>query len=239
MGAGAAHVAAGANPTARQVEDAPDSCKGVRNAHVTQTIPDWATADSLTDAALVSTMASWSSQRLPWAHAFHPKPRVEHELGLHDSGLHWDSSSEPDQQHADRRNEFWVSYLKRRRRMHTAAHELYIWLANVIMLPALLFSALGSVLSVMLKEEPLGPYIVAAISATSTFLIGVQQHIKVEAKAESHRISAHRFDQLVTEAVSRSIITGITVRDVAVWEKELHRIAEVNQFVMPSSIRRR
>ena len=34
LGAGAAHVATGAKATARQVEDAPDSCKGVRNAHV-------------------------------------------------------------------------------------------------------------------------------------------------------------------------------------------------------------
>ena len=42
----------------------------------------------------------------------------------------------------------------------------------------------------------------------------------------------------VTEAVSRSIITGITVRDVAEWEKELHRIAEANQFVLPARIRR-
>ena len=34
-------MATGAKATARQVEDAPDSCKGVRNALVTQTIPDW------------------------------------------------------------------------------------------------------------------------------------------------------------------------------------------------------
>ena len=141
-------------------------------------------------------------------------------------------------QHADHRNQFWVSYLKRRRRMHTAAHELYARLSNVIMLPTLLLSATASVLSIMTKGWQYGPYIVASMSATSTFLIGVQQHLKVEAKAESYKISAHRFDQLVTEAISRSIITGINVRDVSSWEKELHRIAEANQFVMPSSIRR-
>ena len=144
-----------------------------------------------------------------------------------------------DSQQADHRNAFWISYLKRRRRLHTAAHEHYVWLANVIMLPALLTSAVASVLSVTLKDYPDGPWIVAAVATSSTFLIGVQQHLKVEAKAESHRISAHRFDQLVTEAVSRSIITGITVRDVAEWEKELHRIAEANQFVLPARIRRR
>ena len=98
---------------------------------------------------------------------------------------------------------------------------------------------MASVLSVTLKDYPGGHWIVAAIATSSTFLIGVQQHLKVEAKAESHRISAHRFDQLVTEAVSRSIITGITVRDVAEWEKELHRIAEANQFVLPARIRRK
>ena len=43
----------------------------------------------------------------------------------------------------------------------------------------------------------------------------------------------------MTEAVARSIITGITVRDVAEWEKELHRIAEANQFVLPARIRRK
>ena len=122
--------------------------------------------------------------------------------------------------------------------MHTAAHELYARLSNVIMLPTLLLSATASVLSIMTKGWQYGPYIVASMSATSTFLIGVQQHLKVEAKAESYKISAHRFDQLVTEAISRSIITGINVRDVSSWEKELHRIAEANQFVMPSSIRR-
>ena len=159
-------------------------------------------------------MASWSSQRsahsprsaiaaapthplrvhrLPWAPAFHPKQRTQHELGLHESRESWDNSGGGGP-HADRRNAFWVSYLKRRRRMHTAAHELYIWLTNVIMLPALLLSALASVLSVMLKEEQLGPYIITGITATSTFLIGVQQHLKVRRNATAFwLLTRHNF----------------------------------------------
>ena len=100
------------------------------------------------------------------------------------AGDDWDSSfhgrREPaNARHADQRNDFWVTYLKRRRSLHTEAHESYTSLTNVIMLPALLSSAIASVLAVTLKDNPAGPYVVAAVSTASTFLIGVQQHLKV------------------------------------------------------------
>ena len=89
--------------------------------------------------------------------------------------------------------------------MHTAAHELYIWLTNVIMLPALLLSALASVLSVMLKEEPLGPYIIAGITATSTFLIGVQQHLKVRCNATAFWLLTAQFWDRWNQKQSRTV----------------------------------
>ena len=119
------------------------------------------------------------------------------------------------------RNGFWLTYLKRRRTMHTEAHELYSLAANLLALSAVLLSALAAALSILLREVAAGPYAVAALACISAVLIGVQQKLKVDAKAEAHHISAHRFDQLVTEAVGRSVARGIHARDVAAWEKEI------------------
>ena len=119
------------------------------------------------------------------------------------------------------RNGFWLAYLKRRRTMHTEAHELYSLAANLLALSAVLLSALAAALSILLREVAAGPYAVAALACVSAVLIGVQQKLKVDAKAEAHHISAHRFDQLVTEAVGRSVARGIHARDVAAWEKEI------------------
>ena len=119
------------------------------------------------------------------------------------------------------RNGFWLAYLKRRRTIHTEAHELYSLAANLLALSAVLLSALAAALSILLREVAAGPYAVAALACVSAVLIGVQQKLKVDAKAEAHHISAHRFDQLVTEAVGRSVARGIHARDVAAWEKEI------------------
>ena len=127
-------------------------------------------------------------------------------------------SSEAD---APPRTSFWLAYLKRRRTMHTEAHELYSLAANLLALSAVLLSALAAALSILLREVAAGPYAVAALACVSAVLIGVQQKLKVDAKAEAHHISAHRFDQLVTEAVGRSVARGIHARDVAAWEKEI------------------
>ena len=130
-------------------------------------------------------------------------------------------SSEADAPPAMNRNGFWLAYLKRRRTMHTEAHELYSLAANLLALSAVLLSALAAALSILLREVAAGPYAVAALACVSAVLIGVQQKLKVDAKAEAHHISAHRFDQLVTEAVGRSVARGIHARDVAAWEKEI------------------
>ena len=119
------------------------------------------------------------------------------------------------------RNGFWLAYLRRRRTMHTEAHELYSLAANLLALSAVLLSALAAALSILLREVAAGPYAVAALACVAAVLIGVQQKLKVDAKAEAHHISAHRFDQLVTEAVGRSVARGIHARDVAAWEKEI------------------
>ena len=105
--------------------------------------------------------------------------------------------------------------------MHTEAHELYSLAANLLALSAVLLSALAAALSILLREVAAGPYAVAALACVAAVLIGVQQKLKVDAKAEAHHISAHRFDQLVTEAVGRSVARGIHARDVAAWEKEI------------------
>ena len=68
-------------------------------------------------------------------------------------------SSEADEPPAAGRNGFWLAYLKRRRTMHTEAHELYSLAANLLALSAVLLSALAAALSILLRE-------VAAVAAT-------------------------------------------------------------------------
>src|SRR6056300_205197 len=67
---------------------------------------------------------------------------------------------------------------------------------NYYMMPAIFLSATASVLSPVSSTIYMGSIWLAALNAFISFLLAVVNYMKLDAKAEAHKISAHQYDKL-------------------------------------------
>lgn len=122
---------------------------------------------------------------------------------------------------------------------------------NFLMLPAIFISALCTILSIALKDYLYGSIIVAILTGMNSFILAMISYLKLDAKAESFRVSAYKFDKLQTkcEFGSGKILLSTEFENNTVneyvktfinqLEEEIKEIKESNQFVIPETIRYR
>ena len=67
-----------------------------------------------------------------------------------------------------------------------------------LMLPAIFLSGLVSILQSHLHSSPNGELVLASMSAIVAFILSIVNYMKLDAQAESHKISAHQYDKLQT-----------------------------------------
>lgn len=137
-------------------------------------------------------------------------------------------------------------YLKGQKFIYIEAKTYCEQILNGLMLPAIFISMLSSVLSFAFNEHPYGPLITASLTAGNTFLLAIISYLKLDAKAESHRISSYKFDKLqsICELTSGQILFfGKEKNDIKKIlediEIKIKEIKETNQFIIPESIRYR
>ena len=135
-------------------------------------------------------------------------------------------------------------YLKGQKILYTEAKTLCEQRLNSLMLPTICITAICSVISVVLKEYDFSSTIVSSLNGLNFFFLTLINYLKLDAKAEAHRVSAYKFDKLQSKmefssgkilfiaAESRSLPTILT--DI---EKDVREIKETNQFILPESIR--
>jgi hypothetical protein len=115
------------------------------------------------------------------------------------------------------------------------------------MLPAILISAATSVIGLQLHTYKYGGTIVSVLSASNTFIISLISYLKLDAKAESHKIASHKFDkiQALCEFKSGKILlldnqNALYVNNtLSEIESQIKDIKETNQFILPEKIRYR
>lgn len=91
------------------------------------------------------------------------------------------------------------SYLKGQRTIYMEAMSLDRKHLNHLMLPAIIMSAVCSVLTQSnLAEDSVGLHIIAGINVAVACLIAVINYLKLDASAEAHKITAHQYDKLLT-----------------------------------------
>ena len=67
-----------------------------------------------------------------------------------------------------------------------------------LMFPAIFLSGLVSILQSHLHSTPSGELLLASMSALVAFILSIVNYMKLDAQAESHKISAHQYDKLQT-----------------------------------------
>ena len=65
-----------------------------------------------------------------------------------------------------------------------------------LMLPAIFISALTSILSLSMSSLSWSPILISCISGINSFILALISYLKLDGKAEAHKISAHKFDKL-------------------------------------------
>lgn len=91
-----------------------------------------------------------------------------------------------------------ASYLKGQKTIYMEARSHTVSILNCMMLPAIFLSALVSVVQSSLKDHPQGSVILSGISAFVAFILSIINYLKLDASAEAHKISSHKYDKLQT-----------------------------------------
>jgi len=135
-------------------------------------------------------------------------------------------------------------YLKGQKILYTEA-KMYCERRLIrLMLPAISISCLTTLLGAQLRGVPYGDTVVAVLNGINTFILAWVSYLKLDAKAESHKISAYKYDKLQAfcEFKSGKILflnddkeNVNTIIDQI--ETQVKEIKETNQFVLPERIR--
>jgi hypothetical protein len=150
------------------------------------------------------------------------------------------------------------TYLKTQKILYLEANAYCEFYLYRLMLPTILISSICSVVSGILNTNYFASIAVAIAAAFNAFLLSIISYLKLDAKAEAHKMTAYSLDQLITycEFNSGKILlssnenknnndNGVTYdlayvqNFISEIEKNVKEIKEKNQFLIPEVIRNR
>jgi hypothetical protein len=137
-------------------------------------------------------------------------------------------------------------YLKGQKLLYTESKTVCEQRLNFLMLPAIMITAICTILSLVLQNVSYGPTIVSSLNGFNAFLLALINYLKLDARAEAHRTAAYKFDKLQSriEFSSGKIMfldgeESKLPQIIEETEKEVRDIKETNQFILPEKIRYR
>jgi hypothetical protein len=135
-------------------------------------------------------------------------------------------------------------YLKGQKILYVEAKQHCENHLTMLMLPAIFISAACTVLSQGLTGYEWSTILVSALTAFNSFLLTLINYLKLDARAEAHRLASYQFDKLQTlcEFHSGKTLFFHDARALAIVdeiEKKVKEIKDNNQFVIPESVRQR
>ena len=141
------------------------------------------------------------------------------------------------------------TYLKGQKYIYLASKTYCEVMLNRLMVPAILLSAIASVVAQSNINKMYNGLILSIINAIIGFLLAIINYYKLDAASEAHKISAHQYDKLISivEFSSGSVYlfnenetdenAQIVKKKLEDIEKKIREIKETNQFIVPKDIR--
>ena len=114
---------------------------------------------------------------------------------------------------------------------------------NMLMLPAILNSAVCTVISSALHNWEYGVILLSTLSAFNSCVLAIISYLKLDAKCEAHRTSAFQFERLqnLCEFHAGKCLFGVVGADfgniISEIETKMKEIKDSNQFMLPKTIR--
>ena len=101
-----------------------------------------------------------------------------------------------------------ASYLKGQKIINMEAKSYSENNLNKLMMPAILLSTIATVLASFIKIYEWGAIMIASVNALISFLLAIVNYLKLDARAEAYKTSAHQYDKIQTsvEFTSGSIL---------------------------------
>jgi hypothetical protein len=145
-----------------------------------------------------------------------------------------------------------ASYLNGQKIIYMESKSHSVKRLNKLMMPAILLSTIATVLASFITKYSWGAITISSVNALISFLLAIVNYLKLDARAEAHKTSAHKYDKLQTtvEFTSGSIllmpedISGNTsnietklVETLNLVETKIAEIKETNQFIVPRAVR--
>jgi len=136
-------------------------------------------------------------------------------------------------------------YLKGQKMLYIEAKVYCEQHLYALMLPAIIITALCSVISVSLNSYSFGGIIVSCFTACNSCILSLVTYLKLDAKAEAHKMTAYSFEKLqsMCEFSSGRILFADKQLTLLKLMEEIGTnvkdIKEKNQFILPEAIRYR
>jgi hypothetical protein len=140
-----------------------------------------------------------------------------------------------------------ANYVKGQKMLYLEARYISMKRLSCLMMPAIFFSALASVLSLTIDDFFWGSILVASVNALTGFILSIVNYLKLDAQAEAFRISSHQYDKLQSMCEFTSgcimVLPSDKQEDIMAKEKleqieqKIKEIKETNGFTIPQRVR--
>ena len=138
-----------------------------------------------------------------------------------------------------------VAHIKCQKILYVEAKNHSQFCLNILMIPSILIATLITVLAPFVTTISSGSYIITAMNATTTLLITLINHLKLETYAKNYELIAIRYDKLHSslELFSTKMLfstDNAKLKEVLEnVEEKLTEIKEQNDMLLPENVKRK